>query len=137
MHGERVYSIGTFTGGGEIADNGRDARSADASFLVLRGNADPTVTEWAGAPRPHLRMGIDPRELVPSEEFDALFDVDTATGRPTGSGELDAPAVDARVPAGTLPMRPASPCPWPEAPSSRMIPARRRDPERPPTRGTS
>lgn len=117
MHGQRVYSIGVFMGGGEIAANGREVRStvpappggieeflrveaadgsdapdaadpsavsttsgsADASFLVLRGNGDPAAAAWAGAPRPYLRMGIERRELVPAEEFDALFYVDTAT----------------------------------------------------------
>jgi erythromycin esterase len=92
-YGDDVYSIGLFMGHGEIADNGRDVRQvatpdphgiesflgvtgAPASYLLLRGNADPRVRAWASESRPYLRMGIRAMELVPAAEFDALLYVD-------------------------------------------------------------
>jgi len=94
-YGEDVFSVGFFMGGGQIADNGRNVRTVEAlpeggietfldldgvsgSFVVLRG-ADGPVAEWAEVERPYLRMGTSPQAMVPEEEFDALFFVDTAT----------------------------------------------------------
>lgn len=92
-YGDEVFSMGFFMGGGVIADNGRRDREVvpppeggiedflgagghDAGYLVLSGNESAEVRQWASALRPYLRMGLDPRELVPMEEFDALFYVD-------------------------------------------------------------
>jgi len=96
LYGEAVFSIGFFMGPGQIADNGRNVREtlpapeesieaflaapgADATYLLLRGNRDPEVTGWATAARPYLRMGIEPLEMTPAQEFDALFYVSRAT----------------------------------------------------------
>ena len=46
------------------------------SYLVLRGNTDPVVGEWANEIRPYLRMGIHTERFVPAEEFDALLYID-------------------------------------------------------------
>lgn len=90
QYGPDVFSIGLFMGAGRVADNGRNEREvavpepggieeflarpgARASYLVLRDNPDPTVREWARAPRSYLRMGLEPLSLVPAEEFDALL----------------------------------------------------------------
>lgn len=92
-YGDDVFSVGFFMGRGTIADNGRNERAvappppggledflggggAPLRLLVLRDAEDPEVRRWAGAPRPYLRMGVDPDTLVPAEEFDALVYVD-------------------------------------------------------------
>lgn len=89
-YGRDVFSMGFFMGGGVIADNGRREREVlpppeggiedvlgggghDAGYLVLSGNESAALREWASGLRPYLRMGLDRRELVPIEEFDALF----------------------------------------------------------------
>jgi erythromycin esterase-like protein len=92
-YGSQVFSVGFFMGHGVVMDNGRNLRSvatpdpagvesflgagSAASYLILRGNSDVKVREWAGAPRPYLRMGVDPLTLVPANEFDALIYVDS------------------------------------------------------------
>lgn len=94
-YGDDVFSVGFFMGEGQIADNGRNIRTVDslpeggietfldleessASFVVLRSAGAP-VAEWASVERPYLRMGTDLQSMVPADEFDALFFVDTAT----------------------------------------------------------
>lgn len=92
-YGDRVFSIGFFMGRGRIADNRRREREVAApapggierflaaaghraGYLILSGNRSDAVREWADRSRPYLRMGTTPMELVPAEEFDALFYVD-------------------------------------------------------------
>ncbi|MEX2610690.1 MAG: erythromycin esterase family protein [Gemmatimonadota bacterium] len=104
LYGKAVFSIGFFMGSGQIADNGRNAREtvpapegsiesvmatpgADATYLLVRGNRDPEVTGWASIATPYLRMGIEPLEMTPLEEFDALFYVGQATVPDIGSGK--------------------------------------------------
>ena len=93
QYGDAVYSIGLFMGRGRIADNRRKVREvaaldprgvegflnstdSPASYLVLRGNTDPVVREWANEIRPYLRMGLHTERLVLADEFDALLYVD-------------------------------------------------------------
>ena len=92
-YGDDVFSIGFFMGRGTIADNGRRvhevaapapggiesflaAGTDGAGYLVLAGNRSPAVRTFADTARPYLRMGITPMEMVPAEEFDALFFID-------------------------------------------------------------
>ena len=92
-HGDEVFSVGLFMGHGTIANNGRKIREvavpdpdgierflgaldASASYLVLRGNSDSVVQEWASTDRPYLRMGTRPLTMVPAKEFDALLYID-------------------------------------------------------------
>lgn len=94
-YGDDVFSVGFFMGDGQIADNGRNIRTVDslpaggieqfldveessASYVILRGAGAP-VAEWAAVERPYLRMGTALQSMVPADEFDALFFVDTAT----------------------------------------------------------
>lgn len=89
-YGDDVFSIGFFMGQGVIADNGRAERQVgtppdggveaflgstghEAGYLVLTGSRDPEVIRWASSPRGYLRTGLAPREMVPADEFDALF----------------------------------------------------------------
>ncbi|MGD2069137.1 MAG: erythromycin esterase family protein [Gemmatimonadota bacterium] len=89
-YGDEVFSIGFFMGQGVIADNGRTERQVDtppengveaflgsagydAGYLILTGSRDPEVIRWASSPRGYLRAGLTPREMVPADEFDALF----------------------------------------------------------------
>lgn len=91
-YGDQVLSVGLFLGRGTVADNSRRPREvvplpagalegflgrAPGSYLVLRGNADPGVREWAAASHPYLRMGLDTLEMTPAREFDALFYIDS------------------------------------------------------------
>lgn len=95
QYGSAVYSIGLFMGSGQIADNGRNTKEVAsiiagsiedfmsraggyASYLVLRDNSRSEISVWADSSRPYLRMGLDPQELVPNDEFDALVYVDEA-----------------------------------------------------------
>lgn len=86
-YGDKVYSVGFFMGEGVIADNGRNEKTiavldsagiemklaADpASYLVLRGNSNTEIQAWSSTSQPYLRMGLDPMELIPADEFDAL-----------------------------------------------------------------
>lgn len=91
-----VFSIGLFMGSGTIADNSRNERTmravpsggieemlgttgADRAFLLLSGNRDEAIRAWADGERPYLRAGLDERSLVPGEEFDALFYVESVS----------------------------------------------------------
>jgi erythromycin esterase len=93
-YGDEVFSVGFFMGSGVIADNGRNEREvatpaplgvesflgstpAPASYLVLRGNTEVAIREWASSARSYLRMGLTPMSLVPGDEFDALFYIDS------------------------------------------------------------
>ena len=93
-YGADVLSVGLFLGRGRIADNGRRPRSVvpmpaeglesflargPATYLVLRGNADPGVREWASSERPYLRLGLDTLTLTPGREFDALIYIDSVS----------------------------------------------------------
>lgn len=94
-YGDDVVSVGFFLGHGEIATNSRQPREvapmpADGvesflsqggamSYLVLRGNDDAHVMEWAEREHPYLRMGLETLTLTPAHEFDALLYVDSVS----------------------------------------------------------
>jgi erythromycin esterase len=93
-YGDDVISVGFFLGRGTIADNARRPRGVlpipdegvesflargSATYVVLRGNSDPAVTEWASSERPYLRSGLDTLTLTPMREFDALIYVDSVS----------------------------------------------------------
>lgn len=93
-YGPELFSLGLFFGRGQIANNARRARDvvplppgslesflavAPTSYVVLRGNADPAVRDWADASHPYLRMGLDTLSMVPGREFDALIFVDSVS----------------------------------------------------------
>ena len=54
-------------------------RVGSTAYLVLTGNRNAEVRAWADSARPYLRAGTERRELVPAEEFDALFYVHRVT----------------------------------------------------------
>ena len=95
-YGTQVFSAGFFMGSGVIADNGRNERNmitpdttgveyffgrtdAEASYLVLRGNTNTQIQDWAGSTKPYLRMGISPKAFIPNDMFDALIYIDKVT----------------------------------------------------------
>jgi erythromycin esterase len=92
-YGDEVFSVGLFMGRGTIANNGRTIREvavpdpdgverflgatgASASYLILRGNSDPVMQEWASTDRPYMRLGTRLLTIVPANEFDALLYID-------------------------------------------------------------
>ncbi len=91
-YGPELLSVGLFFGRSHIADNARRTRAVAPlpsgsvesflavgrqSYLVLRDNRNPEMREWASAPRPYLRMGLDTMFLEPGQEFDALIYIDS------------------------------------------------------------